>query len=205
MLMFCPSRCGSLLDSTSMTFRKTLILLLILFWPISLRTPLCQVVIALSWALPALLSFMPASLTLSFSHIARACLMSSHAEPFYISFAAWNPLFLPGGDFPPSVAILHMYPCIEHWYVLLLGTSLFSHTRLILVCNYKAFLFFFKPFKYLKKSKKIKKPKSRTRKDVIFGSSRVVNRELYITSVCWVNSLNLGYVLISLSLSPLTC
>ena len=28
---------------------------------------------------------MPASLTLCFSHIAQACLMSSHAEPFFTS------------------------------------------------------------------------------------------------------------------------
>ena len=44
-------------------------------------------------------------------------------------------------------------------------------------------------------------------KDVIFGSSRVVlplNRALYITSIGWVKSLNLGVVLVSLSLSPLT-
>ena len=61
--------------------------------------------------------------------------------------------------------------------------------------------------KYLKKSKnKVKKPKSRTGKDVIFGSSRVMlpsNKALYITYVGWVNSLTLGVVLISLSLSPL--
>ena len=34
--------------------------------------------------------------------------------------------FLLGGDFPPSVDILHMCPCIEHRYVPLLGTSLFA-------------------------------------------------------------------------------
>ena len=119
-----------------------------------------------------------------------------------------DPLFLSGGEFPPSVTILHMDPCIEHRYVPLLGTSLFFHydTRLLLVCNYKAVLFFFKLFKYLKKSKKkIKKPKTRTRKYVIFGSSRVVspsNRTLYITSIGWVYSLTLGAVLIYLSLSP---
>ena len=120
-----PLGCGSPLYSTAMTFRKSLILLLIFCWPISLRTPLCQVVIALSWYFPTLLSLMSASLTLSFRHIARACLMSSHAEPSFISFAAWFHI-LPGGDFPPSVTILHMYPCIEHRYVPLLGTSLFS-------------------------------------------------------------------------------
>ena len=43
-------------------------------------------------------------------------------------------------------------------------------------------------------------------KDVIFGSYRVVspsNRALYITFIGWVISLNLGVVLITLSLSPL--
>ena len=44
------------------------------------------------------------------------------------------------------------------------------------------------------------------RNDIIFGSCRVVlpsNRALYITSIAWVVSLNLGVVLITLSLSPL--
>ena len=81
-------------------------------------------------------------------------------------------------------------------------------TRLLLVCNYKALLFFFKLFKIFEKvQKKIKKPKSRTGKDVIFVSSRVVspsNKALYITFVGWVNTLTLGAVLISLSLSPPT-
>ena len=39
--------------------------------------------------------------------------------------------FLPRGDFPPSVDILHMYPSIEHRYVPLLGTSLFSLMTLV--------------------------------------------------------------------------
>ena len=73
-----------------------------------LRTPLCQVVIALSWAFPALLSLMSASLTLSINHIAQACLMSSHAEPFYISFAAWFP-FNREGIFP---RVSLSYTCI---------------------------------------------------------------------------------------------
>ena len=38
---------------------------------------------------------------------------------------------LSGGDFLPSVDILHMYPCIEHRYVPLLGTSLFSLMTLV--------------------------------------------------------------------------
>ena len=63
---------------------------------------------------------------------------------------------LPGGDFPPSVDILHMYPCIEHRYVPLLGTSLFAlnDTRLLLVCNYKASLFFFQAFQITEKDQK---------------------------------------------------
>ena len=39
MLTFSPLGCGSPLYSTAMTFRKSLILLLILCWPVSLRTP----------------------------------------------------------------------------------------------------------------------------------------------------------------------
>ena len=162
----CSLGCGSPLYSISMTFRKSLILLLIFFWPISLRTLVCQVVIALSWAFPVLLSLMSASLTLSFSHIAWACLMSSHAEPFYISFVAWSPFYREG--IFPRVSL--SYTCIlalsiGMFHCLELVCCLYD-TRLLLVCNYKAVLFFFKIFKYLKRSKK--KPKSRTRKDVIF-------------------------------------
>ena len=74
--------------------------------------------------------------------------------------------FLPGGDFPPSVDILHMYPCIEHRYVPLLGTSLFAlnDTRLLLVCNYKASLFFFQAFQITKKDQKNKKTKKPDKK-----------------------------------------
>ena len=92
--------------------------------------PLCQVVNALSWAFPALLSFMPAPLTLRFSYIARACLISSHARAIFYILHSLIP-FLPGEDFPPSVDILHMYPCIEHRYVPLLGISLFSLMTLV--------------------------------------------------------------------------
>ena len=45
------------------------------------------------------------------------------------------------------------------------------------------------------------------RNDIIFGSHRVVspsNRAMYITSIGWVYSLNLGAVLVYLSLSPPT-
>ena len=52
----------------------------------------------------------------------------SHVQPCRAIFYILRSLipFLPGGDFPPSVDILHMYPCIEHRYVPLLGTSLFA-------------------------------------------------------------------------------
>ena len=165
MLTFSLLGCGSPLYSTAMTFCKSRILLLILCWLISLRTPSCQVVNALSWVLFALLSFMLAPLTFRFSHIARACLMSSHAEPFYISFAAWFPIFTRG-DFPPSVAILHMCPCIEHRYVLLLGTSFLvpwasSPPRFVTIKHFYSFSSF---SKYLKKSKKFKKPKNQKKK-----------------------------------------
>ena len=72
------------------------------------RLPLCQVVNALSWDFPALLSFMPAPLTLRFSHIAWSCLISSHSEPFFISFAAWFPFYREG--IFPRVSI--SYTCI---------------------------------------------------------------------------------------------
>ena len=119
-----PLGCGSPLYSIAMTLSKSFILLLNFMLAIPSGIPcICQVVIALSWALLALLSLMSASMTLIISHIVRACLMSSQAEPFYISFAAWSSL-LPGGDLPPSVVILHIYPCIEHMHVPLLETSL---------------------------------------------------------------------------------
>ena len=122
--------------------------------------------------------YQPYSLSLSHVQSSRAIL--------YI-FCSLIPHFLLGGDFPSSVVILHMFPCIEHRYVPLLGTSLFSPwhlspPRLVTIKHFYSFSSF---SKYLKKSKKIKKPKSWTRKDVIFGSCRVVsplNRALYITS-----------------------
>ena len=124
-------------------------------------------------------------------HIARACLMSSQAELFYISFAAGFPIFIGRGlspecRYPTRVLALSigMFRCLE-----LVCFSLDIH--LLLVCNYKALLLFFTLIKILEKvQKKTKrKPKSRTRKYVIFGSSRVMslsNRALYITSIGWV-------------------
>ena len=58
----------------------------------------------------------------------------SHIQPcraiFYI-LCSLIPHFLLGGDFPPSVIILHMCPCIEHRYVPLLGTSLFTYMTVV--------------------------------------------------------------------------
>ena len=126
-----PLGCGSHLYSTAMTLRKSFILLLTFMLAFSPGLPyICQVVISLSWVFLSFLSLMLAFLTLIISHISQACLMSSQVEPFYISFANWFPIFLPGGDFPPSFVILHMYPYIEHRYVSLLGSSLFSHWHL---------------------------------------------------------------------------
>ena len=138
---FFPLGCGSPLYSIAMTFRKSLILLLIFCWSISHRTPLCQVVIALSWAFPASLSLMLASLTWSIRHIVRACLMSSHIEPFYIYPLQLDSPFLSGGDFPSGVVFLHMFPCIDHRCVSLLGTSLFvpwhsSSPRFVTIKNF---------------------------------------------------------------------
>ena len=57
----------------------------------------------------------------------------SHVQPCIAIFYILRSLipFLQGGDFRPSVDILHMYPCIEHRYVPLLGTSLFSPMTLV--------------------------------------------------------------------------
>ena len=158
-----PLRFGSPLYSTSMTLSKSFILLLNFMLAISLGLPcICQVVIALSWALLAFLSLMSASLTFIISHISQACLMSSQVEPLYILYSL-IPIFSPGGDIPSSVVILHMFPCIKHRYVPLLGTSLFppwhlSPPRCI------ALLFFFKLFKISKKSSKKQKSKKPNRK-----------------------------------------
>ena len=57
----------------------------------------------------------------------------SHVQPCRDIFYILHSLipFLPRGDFPPSVDILHMYPCIEHRYVPLHGTSLFALMTLV--------------------------------------------------------------------------
>ena len=114
--------CGSPLYSTTMTLSKKFILLLNFILAISPWLPcVCQVVNVVSWVFLALLSLMPASLTLIISHIAQSCLMSSQAEPFYISFAAWFPIFYWEGTFPRvslyctcSLALsIGMFRCLE--------------------------------------------------------------------------------------------
>ena len=106
-------RSRSPLYSNTMYLSESFILLLKFMLAISPGLPcICQVVITLSWAFPSLLSLMSASLTLIISHIARACLMSNQADPFYISFAAWFPNFFIGrGLFPkcryPTHVSLH--------------------------------------------------------------------------------------------------
>ena len=152
-----PLGCGSPLYSTTMTLSNSFILLLTFMLAFSLGLPcICQVVIALSRVFLALLSLILASLTLIISHIARACLMSSQAEPFIYIFCSLIPHFLPGEEFLPSVVILHMSPCIENRYVPLLWTSLFApwHLSPLRFVTIKHFYSFSSFSKYLKKSKK---------------------------------------------------
>ena len=93
--------CGSPFYSTAMTLSKSFILHLNFMLSISPGLPcICQVVIALSWVLISLLSLTSASLILIISHISRAYLMSNQADPFYISYVAWSPIFYREGTFP---------------------------------------------------------------------------------------------------------
>ena len=106
-------------------------------------------------------------------------------------------LFLLGGDSPPSVTILHMHPCIEHRYVPLLGTSLFAlnDTRLLLVCKYKASLFFFQAFQITKKDQKNQKTKNPDKKRYYLWqlSSHVTFEQSTVYHIHWLGySLTLG-------------
>ena len=157
-----------------------------------------------------------------------ACLLEPYVRFLDFDYQLYSPSL---SHVQPHRAILHILcSLIPHFYrkgtfprvslsytcVLALRIGMFCSlelvclpldTRHVLVCNYKELLLFFNIFKIFEKVQKIKNPKIRTGKDVIFGSSRVVspsNRSLYITSIGWVNSLNLGAVLISLILSPPT-
>ena len=136
----------------------------------------------------------------------------SHVQPsraiLYI-FCSLIPHFLLGGDFPPSVVILHMFPCIEHRYVPLLGTSLFDpwHSSPPIFVTIKHFYSFSRFSKYLKKFKKKSKKQKAGHEKMLSLSSRVMsplNIELCNTSIGWVFSLTLGFVLVTLSLSPPT-
>ena len=100
-----------------------------------------------------------------------------------------------------------MYPCIEHRYVPLLGTSLFAlnDTRLLLVCNYKASLFFFQAFQITEKDQKNQKTKKPDKKRYYLWqlSSRVAFEQSTVYHIHWLGySLNLGAVFVYLSLSP---
>ena len=126
---------------------------------------------------------MLASLTLIISHIARACLMSSHAEPLYIYISQLDSLFFQEGDFP-RVSLSYtcvlalsigMFRCLELVCFLL-------YTHLLLVCNYKALLLFFKLFKIFEKFQKNQKTKKPNKKRCYLWqlSSRVSFKQIIV-------------------------
>ena len=80
--------------------------------------------------------------------------------------------FSPGGDFPLSVDILHMCPCIEHRHVPLLGTSLFAPMTLVSSqsVTIKQFYSFSRFLNICKSPKKSKNQKARQGKMLSFGS-----------------------------------
>ena len=119
-----PLGCGSPLYNIAMTLSKSFILLLTYMLAFSPGLPcIYQVVIALSCVFLSLLSLMPAFLTLIIIHIAQACLMSSHPEPFYISFAAWFPIFYREGTFP--------WVSLSYTCVLALSIGMFRYLELV--------------------------------------------------------------------------
>ena len=112
--------------SPTMSLRKSFILLLNFMLAISLRNPLyissCDCIFM---SFGFLLEIYASSLTLIYLPYK---LILSHVYPsraFLYIFCILICHFLLGGDAPPSVVILHMFHCIEHRYVPLLGTSLF--------------------------------------------------------------------------------
>ena len=70
------------------------------------------------------------SLDIAYSAI-QLEIVSCLAMQIHLLYPSQLVSLLPGGDFPQSVDILHMYPCIKHRYVPLLGTSLFSLMTLV--------------------------------------------------------------------------
>ena len=132
---------------------------------------------------------MSASLTLIISHIAQACLLSSQSKPFYVSFAALFPIFYRQGAFP-QVSLSYtsflalsigMFRCLE-----LVCFPL--DTRLLLVCNYKALLFFFNLFKIFEKVQKNQKTKKLNRKICYLWQqlSRVAFEQSTIYHIRWL-------------------
>ena len=149
-----PLGCGSPFIP-AMSLSKGFILLLKFMLAISSGLPyIYQVVIALSWVFLAFLSFMLAPWLWVISHIAWACLMSNQEEPFpYLlhldHIFYWEETF-------PQVSL----SCT---YILTLSIGMFHYlelvflsldTRLLLVCNYKPLLFFFKLFNIFEKVQK---------------------------------------------------
>ena len=131
---------------------------------------------------------MPASLTLSINHIARACLMSSHVDILYI-LCSLIPYFYQEGTFP---RVSLSYTC-----VLALSIGMFCFLELVcfpidicllLVYNYKALLFFFKLFKIFEKVQKNKKTKKPNKKRCYLWqqSSRVTFELSIVYHIHWL-------------------
>ena len=142
---------------------------------------------------------MSTSLTLIISYIARSCLMSSHAEPLQFD----SPFLYREGTFP---RVSLSYTC-----VLALSIGMFHclelvclplETRLLLVFNYKALLFFFNLFKIFEKvQKKNKKTKKLDRKRCYLWQqlSHVAFEHSTIYHIRWLgNSFTLGAIIIFL-------
>ena len=117
-------RSRSPLYSTAMSLCKSLILLLIFFVGLcpqdSLMSSCNCIFMSFSCLIEPYVGF------LNFECQPYSPILSSHAEPFCISFAAWFPI-LTGRGLSPECRYPTHVSCIEHRYVPLLGTSLFSH------------------------------------------------------------------------------
>ena len=183
--------CQRALPCHAMSLSKRFILLLNFMLAISLRTPLyissCNcIIMSFAFLIEPYTGFP------DFGYEAYSPRLS-HVYPsraFLYIFCSLIPQFLPGGDFPPSVVILHMFPCIKHRYVPLLGTSLFSpgHSsppRLVAIKHFYSFSSF---SKYLKNSKKIKINNKSDRKRCYLWqqSSRVAFEHSIVYHICWL-------------------
>ena len=153
-----PLGCGSHLYSIAMSLSKSLILILKFMLAFSLGTPLymssCNcIIMSFSCHIEPYVGFLdfyyqPYILSLSHVYPSRTIL--------YI-FCSLIPYFYREGTFP---RVSLSYTC-----VLALSIGMFRYlelvclpidTRLLLVCNYKALLFFFKLFKIYEKVQKYK-------------------------------------------------